>query len=515
MSTRTKLSLLILFTIVTRLALAFRPDAQIAVRPYQEDAFYAFDCAKHLALDQGFTVDGVHPTNGVQPLIVILYSICFYSAGSDKWLGVRFTFILLAIIESLCVFLVYQIINKLKKKDVKYAIDPALTGAVVWAMVLSNLIFNGVGLETGLYAMMILLSIYKSSGILSLEKESKKVHPRHWYLLGAILGMTVLARIDGIFLVAGVVGVDFLLRKEHSFINRITPALIVGSVAILISSPWWIYNYRVFGSLMPISGQSESIGNFIPMNIEYSITQLANIFPVLFYFPIHYPASGWVIGLSIFVLLTIMFVGIYCRIGDHLKKNYEIKSLYALVVASIFLIMYYTFFFAAPHFIGRYFHPIRISAMLFGVLLLPSIYKYWKSINWKSPLKFFITTYLAVAIVFNIAHYIYNFTFPETSYLFWTGMWAQQHPEYTIGMTSSGTAGFMSENVVNLDGKVNVEALRARNNNAIGKYIMTSGIDVLTSLDHDIVKEVEQLGAKVTLLDSVRGTEYYYIKYHQ
>ena len=511
-STRTKLSLLILFTIVTRLALAFRPDAQIAVRPYQEDAFYAFDCANHLAQGEGFSVDGVHPTNGIQPLIVILYSLCFYFSGSDKWLGLRFTFIILAVLESLCVFFVYQVINQLKKKDVNYSIDPALTGAFVWAMVLSNLIFNGVGLETGLYAMMILLSVYVYSRILGLEKIKKKVLPRHWFLLGAVLGITVLSRIDGIFLVGGIVAVDFLLRKEHSFYKRITPMLIVGLVAIFISSPWWIYNYSVFGSLMPISGQSESIGNFIPTNLEYSVTQIANIFPVLFYFPIHYPASGWVIGFGIFALLTLIFVLSYYHVRAQLKKNYEIKPLYALVFTSIFLIVYYTFFFAAPHFIGRYFHPIRITAIMFGVLLFPRIYEYWKSINWKSPSKYFVIAYLVIAIVFNITHYVYNFTITETSYLYWTGVWAQHHPEYRIGMTSSGTAGFMSDNVVNLDGKVNVEALRARNNNAIGQYTIASGVNILTSLDHDIVKEVERLGVKVTLLDRVRGTEYYLLK---
>ena len=149
---------------------------------------------------------------------------------------------------------------------------------------------------------------------------------------------------------------------------------------------------------------------------------------------------------------------------------------------------------------------------MFGVLLFPRIYEFWKSINWKSPSKYFVIAYLVIAIVFNITHYVYNFTITETSYLYWTGVWAKHHPEYRIGMTSSGTAGFMSDNVVNLDGKVNVEALRARNNNAIGQYTIASGVNILTSLDHDIVKEVERLGVKVTLLDRVRGTEYYLLK---
>src|SRR5438067_1710720 len=82
----------------SRVALAFRSDWKIASRPYIEDAFYSLSCARHLALGHGFSVDGIHPTNGVQPLICILNAPCFWFSD-DRWFGVRLTFVVAGIIQ--------------------------------------------------------------------------------------------------------------------------------------------------------------------------------------------------------------------------------------------------------------------------------------------------------------------------------------------------------------------------------------------------------------------------------
>src|SRR5689334_9995136 len=94
---------IILFVIVTRLALAFRSEEKIYTRPYLEDSFYLFNCAEHFAHGEGFTCDGKQPTNGVQPLIVIIYTPLFLVAGADKLLALRLGFILTALFDSLSV----------------------------------------------------------------------------------------------------------------------------------------------------------------------------------------------------------------------------------------------------------------------------------------------------------------------------------------------------------------------------------------------------------------------------
>jgi hypothetical protein len=49
----------------------------------------------------------------------------------------------------------------------------------------------------------------------------------------------------------------------------------------------------------------------------------------------------------------------------------------------------------------------------------------------------------------------------------------------TVGAFSSGVLGYFFDNVVNLDGKVNAQAMRARREGRLGRYINESGISVL------------------------------------
>ena len=81
---RKVLYVLLAITVVTRFALAFRSEARLATRPYLEDAYYAFNTAYHIAQGHGITADGVHPTNGIQPLIVFLYVPFFAIADGER-----------------------------------------------------------------------------------------------------------------------------------------------------------------------------------------------------------------------------------------------------------------------------------------------------------------------------------------------------------------------------------------------------------------------------------------------
>jgi hypothetical protein len=509
MSNRQKIALLIIITIVTRLALAFRPETQLTQRLYQEDAYYSLTTANHLAHGNGFSVDGVHPTNGVQPLIVVLYSICFFISGADKWLGLRLTFGLMAIIEALCVVLIYKAIQTFKRKDKQYSIDPAMAGAVGWTFLFANLIHNAIGLETGLYAMMILWSLYLYGRILELEKQGERIANLRWIGFGAQLGLLVLTRIDGVFFVGAICLLELIKRRN------LLPSFLIGIFAVIVSSPWWIYNYTKFGSLMPISGQSESIGSALLLNIQFSLTTIANTFLVLFYQESELGVT--VIRLSTVSILIIVAMVLWRQYGRaYIKKSYEPRPLIALFIASACLVVYYTFFFNAPHFIGRYFHPLRVAVLLIVILCLPALYERWKASSKFSIVRIAISCYLAIGIAYNAAHYIYNFTTKDVNALYQAGKWAEQHPEHKVGMTSSGVAGFISNNVVNLDGKVNYDALLARHHDSLGYYVVNSGIDVLADWEGNarpIITQAERLGVTYKVVDSlgVSGL-YFYLK---
>ncbi|HET9136567.1 MAG TPA: hypothetical protein VFO76_08015 [Candidatus Kapabacteria bacterium] len=509
MSNRQKIALFIVITIVTRLALAFRPETQLTQRLYQEDAYYALATANHLAHGNGFSVDGVHPTNGVQPLIVVLYSICFFISGADKWLGVRLTFGLVAIIESLCVVLIYKAIETFKREDKKYSIDPAIIGAGVWTFLFANLIHNAIGLETGLYAMMILWSLYLYGRILQLERKGSDISTLRWIGFGVQLGLLVLTRIDGVFFVAAVCVVELIKRR------KIWPSLLIGAFAVVVSSPWWVYNYTKFGSLMPISGQSESIGSALLLNIQFSLTTIANIFLVLFYQESELTVN--ILRLSTVAIIIIISMTLWRRQGRaYVRNSYYARPLATLFIASACLIVYYTFFFNAPHFIGRYFHPLRVAVLLVVVMYIPGLYDRWKRSSKFSVLRIAMVSYLLLGVVYNTVHYIYNYTTKDINALYQAGRWAEEHPQHKIGMTSSGVAGFMSDNVVNLDGKVNYDALLARHHDSLGYYVVHSGIDVLADWEGNarpIITQAQKLGVTYYVVDSLGSSGlYFYLK---
>ncbi len=502
MSDRKKLTLLILITIVTRLALAFRPETQLTQRLYQEDAYYSLTVANHLAHGHGFSIDGVHPTNGVQPLIVVLYSACFLISGADRWLGLRLTFCWVAILESLCVYLIFKAIRTFEKENNRSRFDPAIAGAVIWTFLLSNLIHNAIGLETGLYAMMILWALYLYGRILEIERKGSEVSTWRWIGLGAQLGLLVLTRIDGVFVVAALCAVDLLSRRKY------VQVMVTGIVAVIVSSPWWIYNYTTFGSLMPISGQSESIGSALMLNIQFSLTTIANAFLILFYQEADLSLN--VVRIVVVSLVIVISLLLWKRYGvSYVRSRYEQRPLLALVLACGCLVVYYTFFFNAPHFIGRYFHPVRIAVILMAVMLLPFIVEQWKQASWRSPIRILFSLYLAIGVLYNGAHYIYNFTTKDINPLYLAGKWALEHPDHKIGMTSSGTAGFMSDNVVNLDGKVNYDALLARHHDSLGYYVVHSGIDVLADWEGNarpIIEQAEKNSVTYIKTDSAAAT---------
>ena len=80
--------------------------------------------------------------------------------------------------------------------------------------------------------------------------------------------------------------------------------------------------------------------------------------------------------------------------------------------------------------------------------------------------------FILFSIGFAIDRYAYRLqdtSFEEDFYKM--GLWAQEHPSEKIAMFSSGIVSFMAPSVVNLDGKVNADALRAHEQGRLVEYL--------------------------------------------
>ncbi len=511
MNDRTVLRFLVLFTIVTRLALAFRPETQLTQRLYQEDAFYTLNCAYHLAHGHGFSIDGIHPTNGVQPLLVVLDAACFAIAGEDKWLAIRLSFIWVALFESCCVLLIYKILTRGRDGQMPWYLNPGMIGAFLWTFVLSNLIYNAIGLETGMYAMMILWVLYRYAPMQANDRAGTPTGLFELIRFGSILGLLILCRIDGVFLAIALVSYPLLSNNEKR-LNRtgVEIGIWIGT-SVLVSAPWWVYNYTVFGSLMPISGQAESIGMSLTDNLISSITTIVNIILTIVYLYKETIPLPIILLFDGIVLWTFVRMLRRHRVLTYLRQQPEILILRPLFMACIIFVIYYTFFFNAHHFMSRYFQPLRVLAIVFWSLTIPYLIKERSLLKQRSA-KVLAGLLIVSAVIFNGAHYIYNYTISIVNPLYVSGKWAQLHPDYKIGMTSSGIAEFIAGNVINLDGKVNYEALKARQSDSLGVYVVRNNISVLIDWPQNaepIISQASKLGVTFKKVDSIEAAYIY------
>jgi hypothetical protein len=449
--------------------LALRPPISLSGMPYCDDAYYLFSIARNIAAGHGPTVDGLHLTNGFQPLLVLLYTPIFWlcsplmTGHADAWLAVRWTFILNGVIAALAVWPVALLMRALERTPQKNAlvvpkISAPVIGAALWVGTFQIFTEMSNGLETGLSSLMLLIALllYVKLQTNTVPKRTNEL--RGWVALGAMLGLAVLARIDSAIFAAIVV---IMLILNRRYIRAFT----TGGIALLVSAPWWIFNLVSFGSLMPSSGQAE---NSWPLpageNIRHAYRVLSDILTFIFYLPGSFGTIarlGWIL----FFIFGIVYVCYRTHLIKQLRTSFHLHLLLPFSIFSFVLLIYYTFFFKAPHFILRYLQPGR---MLWFILIVASVSLLWngKTARWA------IVGLAIIGLAFTIQGYTDKY-FPalQASDFYGMGVWAEQHPEEKIAMLQSGLTSFMSPNVINLDGKVNTGALRAHLQGHLGAYL--------------------------------------------
>jgi hypothetical protein len=209
-----------------------------------DDSFYYFEIARNLALGNGPTFDGLHRTNGFQPLFQ-------YALVPVYWLVtdlVKAVFVIkgfeAVLFGGICLMM-YRVGERLG--------SPA-GGLLAAAFVLlpgPDLHPFGrdlmIGMESGLNALFFLVVL---DGLLDFLENRKNWTRRRYPVFGLALGMLFLARVDNALLILGIVGVMLgSLRREE-----IKDMFILLLVAALTAGIYLAWNWQSFDSLLPISG---------------------------------------------------------------------------------------------------------------------------------------------------------------------------------------------------------------------------------------------------------------------
>lgn len=460
------LKILSILILLGSLSLAFRPDNQIVHRPIVEDGYYALSVASNIASGHGVTIDGVHKTNGFQPLFTFLCVPAFLLAGGNQYMAIRFVLLLHWLIFLLTAYVMGRIAVDSTGTKVHWQHSPTFWW-IFYLFVSFTLLFivNFNGLETGflLFLYACTWRYYQKTGITTWKQT---------VLFAIILGLLVLTRIDAVFFVM-IFTLFYFFSNSGTFVQRLKRCCTLGGISFIVSSPWWIFNYINFGSFFPTSGKAYQ--SWITLGTLFhtsSLERFRDAYMALtrVLMPVVYLGQNTYEGIAVAVIRTILLLvsGWFLwhwreKIKSLFKTNTNsddtmrtIKFMIIFITACIVLIGSYILTFSATWFFTRYFAPLLLVSVLILGLFFSSMHAKYRA---------FMRMVIIILILplFTVIILLQRGTF-QSDFINNQIFLVQQHvpPDSKVAAFQTGTLGFFRPHIVNLDGKVNPDAVTYR-----------------------------------------------------
>jgi hypothetical protein len=463
-----------LFTVgfVSRIAPLFDIGGRLLRQWPTEDGYLMLTIARNIALGNGMsTAAGTIPTNGTQPLFNLIEAVGFAAVGEDRKLGVAIALGLQILISLVAAWFLFLLARRVLH-DRPYCGEIAALTAGLWYSSSVAIPHTMNCLETGLYVTLILISVYVwYSREIAIEFSLKSSIG-----IGILLGLTFWARIDAVFLIAAITSWHTLLglwENRPQFLRRMVESTIMGLTSIAVASPWLINNYVNFGSLMPISGTAQSATTSFGHNILEIPSKLFEYASIVLPIPQGIERSLPVLlGTSLIVLI---YAAILIFSTFKMTRNERVLLSVAATFGA-FLIGYYGLLFGAAHFVGRYTFPISPFLAIFTVsVVVLGLERWGGSIGIRRLLPLGTLSLLVMAMVLNLRLYRDGTTHQHFQVVQWVEKNVSQ--EAWVGAVQTGTLGFFHDRTVNLDGKVNPNALAAKLQQKIPEYVATQTFD--------------------------------------
>jgi hypothetical protein len=400
-----------------------------------------------------------------------LWAGAYWLEGGDKVKSIVWIILMQFLFATGAAFLLWRLgIQILQHRPNSHQI--ATLAAATWyaSPVVAGHTMNG--LETGLYGLAVLWI-----AIILVGAKAKHWSLRYSVLLGLLLGVTFWIRNDAAFLILAVCLMYLFMGgswQRSEIFQRFVQVNVMGITTVLVALPWLIYNHMNFGNIMPISGQSQSLTAGFGQNLFALPSVLVEYFVV--FLPIPHSIQN---QLPIILVCLVFLVGIVVmlsRLWSQLQKTEE-RRLFVLV--SLYLlgfIGFYGLYFGASHFIARYFFPLSpFLALLWAAVVVWA----WQRVPWQQVCYGFAALFIMVIIGLSVRSYLKGNQHGH----FQVVEWVQQHvaKDVWVGAIQTGTLGYFHDRTINLDGKVNPEALEARkkNKNGVIPYVIEGQINYL------------------------------------
>lgn len=433
-------------------------------KPLTEDGYYMLTVAWNIAAGKGFTYNLGIRTTGVQPLAALVYSFPAFivqNFGGNKYDFARAVIILSALLQVIYALLIYWVSISISSNPHK-----PLYFLISVCVVLLNfkvLLNFAIGLETGLY--LILLALFFLYCL-----KYKQIQPgiKHLLALGLISGLLLLCRLDSAIILFTFYVLLLLTQRI-----RFRQLVMITIIAVLIYLPWQIYVLEITGNILQSSARSQiAFLGYYDMNyiIEQFFTSIIHTLTPFLYtgnillwlmFPLGIP----------YIILMLM---VYRKYKSTIIDNQALSLLQ--LISSSFLVLSIVFFFFsdAPYFYFRYLAYIMVVSLPVIVILFTELLK-------KQRAQFIIICLIVLLFAFSIQSYLYFHSGKSALAITMRQTYVLENfsGDVRIGAFQTGALGYYVDNVINLDGKMNDNALDSYKSKSLEKYIDSIKIEVL------------------------------------
>ncbi len=438
-----------------------------------EDGYLMLTVARNMAIGLGMSVsDGTVPTNGVQPLATFLFTIPYLLTGGDKVTSLIGIHLIAAGAALGGLFAMRAFAARVLEPQDDDPIWPWLAAAL-WFLGPLLLRHTMNGLETGLYVFVALLFLLQFARVLDLGSAAGM---RAGLILGGLGGLVFLARIDGAFLVTAVFALwalDCLIRQRTGLAGMFARLVPPGLLSLALAAPWLINNQVRFGSIMPVSGSAQSVSFEFGQNLPLVPVKLfEHMFPML-PVPTRFEgsmAASLAMAAVVLVVLVWFLAGLWRR-GGTIRL-----VVLAYVLHGLALSAYYGLTFGAPWFLSRYLSVVAPVLIVAALWVLIDIARMAMARRWPDVVAGAGLAALALSAALLVRPFLPG---ADGQGHFQVVDWVEANvPEDTwIAAVQTGTLGYWHDRTINLDGKVNPEALAVlRTEGNVLNYVRDSKI---------------------------------------
>lgn len=206
------------------------PEKIVNVYLQRDDAYYYYKVAQNISEGHGSTFDGINPTNGYHPLWMLVCIPIFALARLDLILPLRIVLVVIGILRAGAAVLFFRLLRG------HVSLTIALLAAAFWAFSpdIGRFLYAP-GLESALAALLVLASLLAASSA------DRTNHPRSHVALGIIGGVTILARLDLVFLIG--ILTAWVAMQTHPARTRVFLTAFLGLIitastfAIILGTP--------------------------------------------------------------------------------------------------------------------------------------------------------------------------------------------------------------------------------------------------------------------------------------